>query len=210
MQGLRLDGLGESEARAILAALAAAQDIIVLTASDGSIVFVNRDLPSLSRERLVGTRLHDHVEAADRARLQEAIHTALESGEHVGTSVSLVSPAGPTPVSIRILPIREPGIGPRLVLFVQAASAHRRAGEGKDTSVTMQDIGRKAVHDFNNVLTAVRYHAAFAIEDLPAESPVLRELRDIDEAAQRGMEIAARVLDEISSASDASASRNGT
>jgi len=61
----------------------------------------------------------------------------------------------------------------------------------------MEAIGKLAggmAHDFNNLLTVILSHAEGASEDLPAEDPAQKDLRQIQKAARRAAELTRQVL----------------
>ncbi|OHD53903.1 MAG: hypothetical protein A2Y33_00630 [Spirochaetes bacterium GWF1_51_8] len=49
-------------------------------------------------------------------------------------------------------------------------------------------------HDFNNILTAILGHASLALLDLPPESPVVDNLKEIEKAAHRAADLARQML----------------
>ncbi|HEX2778387.1 MAG TPA: ATP-binding protein, partial [Gemmatimonadaceae bacterium] len=61
----------------------------------------------------------------------------------------------------------------------------------------MEAVGRLAggiAHDFNNLLTAIRMTAALVADELPAGSPLVGELREIEHSVDRGSSLTRQLL----------------
>jgi PAS domain S-box-containing protein len=61
----------------------------------------------------------------------------------------------------------------------------------------MEAVGRLAggiAHDFNNLLTAIRMTATLIIDELPDESPLVTELREIERSVDRGSSLTRQLL----------------
>ena len=61
----------------------------------------------------------------------------------------------------------------------------------------MEAVGRLAggiAHDFNNLLTAIRMTAALVAEELPAGSPLVGEVREIERSVDRGSSLTRQLL----------------
>ncbi len=74
----------------------------------------------------------------------------------------------------------------------------RRALQARLTQADkMESIGRLAggvAHDFNNMIQAILGHASFMAEDLPPDSPLRENLREIVGAAERSAELTRHLL----------------
>jgi PAS domain S-box-containing protein len=84
------------------------------------------------------------------------------------------------------------------VVLAATAEEERRKLERQVQQVQkLESIGVLAggiAHDFNNLLTAILGHANLAAMDLPSESPLRDNLREIDKATRRAAELCRQML----------------
>jgi PAS domain S-box-containing protein len=188
-----------------LAILEASVDTVIVTNELGTIVFANESLAGHTPNMLLGTTIIEHLSREDASSLRGAMARASQNAEPTRCDLTLELPDGRCQyLETRIVPLRRPAEPPRLVHFMRDATKQHEAESALERTQMlllqaqkMEAVGRFAgsiAHDFNNVLTAIRYHTAFALEDLAEPSPAIQELRDIDAAARRGAELTGQLL----------------
>ncbi|MCA9675797.1 MAG: PAS domain S-box protein, partial [Myxococcales bacterium] len=183
------------EARANLeAVLGAAPDFIVLVDRDGMIRFINKTLPDLSHDQVVGRSWRDFMPPDQQARLAVAIDHALAAGETTTLEVTGAGVAGPrTAYHTHVGPVRRGGE------VVGAVLLSRDVTERKETEAQLIAADRMAAvgalsagvaHEINNPLAAVVAGLDLALRHLadPAShsmSTIRAEVRDARAAAWR-------------------------
>lgn len=74
---------------------------------------------------------------------------------------------------------------------------HKRLQEQLNQVQKMESVGRLAggvAHDFNNMLAVILGHTELLMEDLPFDSPFLRNMEEIQKSAQRSAELTRQLL----------------
>ena len=98
----------------------------------------------------------------------------------------------------RGVPIPEQPGAPRRIAGIATDVTEQKRLEGQlHQAQKMESLGRLAggvAHDFNNLMTAVLGHAAFAIEPLPERHQSRKELLAIEQAALRASELTRQLL----------------
>jgi PAS domain S-box-containing protein len=186
--------------------LATAPDVVMTVDRAGTILFINRTLPPLSPEQVVGTNCFDYVPPESRARVEAALDKVFTTREIDEYEVQ--GPPGPTGErvwsSVRAGPLVEGG---RVVAATLCATDVTRRKEHEAREARLQEqlrqaqklesIGRLAggvAHDFNNLLTSIMGYAEMAREALPAGSGALEHLAATAEAARRGAALTQQLL----------------
>jgi PAS domain S-box-containing protein len=59
-----------------------AAEVICIVEADGTIVFINRDIPGVPREQLIGRSMYDFVSPEYHARMKEALKKSFDAGKH--------------------------------------------------------------------------------------------------------------------------------
>jgi PAS domain S-box-containing protein len=186
--------------------LVTAPDVVMTVDRDGTILFINRTLPPLSPEQVVGTNCFDYVLPESRGRVRDALDRVFNDRELDEYEVQ--SPPGPTGErgwsSVRAGPLVEGG---RVVAATLCATDVTRRKEHELREARLQEqlrqaqklesIGRLAggvAHDFNNLLTSIMGYSEMATEALPERSPALEHLAAMAEAARRGAALTQQLL----------------
>jgi PAS domain S-box-containing protein len=196
----------ESEER-LRSILETAPDVVMTVDRDGKILFINRTLPPLRAEQVVGTSCYDYVPPASRPRVEAALERVFTKGELDEYEVE-GPPTGPGGVrewsSVRAGPVVEGG---RVVAATLCATIVTRRKEQELREARLQDqlrqaqklesIGRLAggvAHDFNNLLTSIMGYVELAREAVPAGSPAIAPLEATIESARRGAALTQQLL----------------
>jgi PAS domain S-box-containing protein len=196
----------ESEER-LRSILATAPDIVMTVDRAGTILFINRTLPPLSPEQVVGTCCFDYVPEGSRARVEAALERVFTKREI--DEYEVLGPPGPDGTrrlwsSVRAGPLTEGG---RVVAATLCATDVTRRKEHEAREARLQDqlrqaqklesIGRLAggvAHDFNNLLTSILGFVQLAREELPDDAPAAELLDATVAAARRGAGLTQQLL----------------
>jgi PAS domain S-box-containing protein len=187
--------------------LETAPDVVMTVDRAGKILFINRTLPPLSPQDVVGTICYDYVPSESRPRVVAALTKVFETGELDEYEVE--GPPGPDGVrrdwsSVRAGPVVEGG---RVVAATLCATIITRRKEQEAREARLQEqlrqaqklesIGRLAggvAHDFNNLLTSIMGYVQLAREVLPEGSPACEPLEATLESARRGATLTQQLL----------------
>jgi PAS domain S-box-containing protein len=186
--------------------LETAPDVIMTVDRAGKILFINRTLPPLRPEQVVGTICFDYVPAESRPRVVAALEKVFSTGQLDEYEVQ--GPPGPDGVriwsSVRAGPVVEGG---RVVAATLRATDVTRRKEQEQREARLQEqlrqaqklesIGRLAggvAHDFNNLLTSMMGYVQLAREALPEGSPAVEPLEATLESARRGAKLTQQLL----------------
>jgi PAS domain S-box-containing protein len=195
----------ESEAT-LRSILETAPDIIMTVDRAGTILFINRTLPPLSLEDVVGTCCFDYVPPESRGRVEAAIEKVFTT--RTLDEYEIQGPPNPAGVrvwsSVRAGPLIE---GDHVVAATLCATdvTHRRESEQQEARLReqllhaqrLESVGRLAggvAHDFNNLLTSMLGFIALAREELPKDSPTAELLDRAAESANRGAALTQQLL----------------
>ncbi|WCJ60205.1 PAS domain-containing protein [Fontisphaera persica] len=94
-------------------------------------------------------------------------------------------------------PLRMIGTHTDITAQRDAEATQKKLREQLTQAQKLDSIGRLAggvAHDFNNMLQAILGNIAIALEDLPPDSPVRENLREVEQAAQRSAELTRQLL----------------
>jgi PAS domain S-box-containing protein len=151
-------------------------------------------------------RFLEIVHPQDRARVQQAVETALDTGHPYDVEFRVLWPDG-TQRWIHAIGKPQPhpsGRSERMTGLVQDVTerveheAERQAlAEKLRRSETLQALGTFAggiAHDFNNMLSAVLGNVALARQALPTGEPAHEPLEQIDIAARRARSLVKEIL----------------
>lgn len=170
---------------------------LVFTSSTGSGLKSLDLLP----EGVVGLSLKEFLGTTDAA--SPSIHAHQQALE--GQSTSYEVDFGGRCFHVFIVPLR--GTQSELIgtigLALDVSENRRREQEQRELELRVQQaqkleslevLAGGIAHDFNNLLTGMLGYASLAILELPAESPVVSMLQEIEKAAQRAAELSRQML----------------
>jgi PAS domain S-box-containing protein len=195
----------ESEER-LRSILETAPDVVMTVDRAGTILFINRTMPPLLPEQVVGTNALDYVPEESRARVEAALERVFTKGELDEYEVE--GPPGPNGQrqwsSVRAGPLTEGG---RVVAATLCATdlTRRREHEQREArlqeqlrqSQKLESVGRLAggvAHDFNNLLTSILGYVQMARDGLPEGAPARELLDGAVESAQRAAALTQQLL----------------
>jgi len=167
---------------------------------DGKLVFINsgavRALGYQSKEEMLGLKVEQLIHANDLEGALDRVRRRLsgETGMYPTEIRYLRADGSHIPVEVVATPITFKG-KPAVQFIARDISARKRAEEERNKlqlqlhqAQKMESIGRLAggvAHDFNNMLQVILSYASLASQDVPADSPVLHFLSEIEKAASR-------------------------
>jgi len=205
-EGDRLErNVSGSEAR-LRSILETAPDVIMTVDRAGTILFINRTLPPLVPDQVVGTCCFDYVPADARARVEAAIAGVFRTREIAEYEV--LAPPGPSGArgwsSVRAGPLIE---GDQVVAVTLCATDVTRRKEADQAKAHLEDqlrqsqkiqsLGQLAggvAHDFNNLLTSILGFVELAKGELPPDAEAVELLDGAIASVKRGAALAQQML----------------
>jgi PAS domain S-box-containing protein len=193
----------EAQLRSILLT---APDVIMTVDRAGTIIFINRTVPPLRPEDVIGTCSFDHVPPEMRSRVVEAVEKVFATRELHEYEVQ--GPPGPNNKrewwSVRAGPLIEGGEVVAATLCATDIAPRKRSEEIEARLQEqlrqlqkLESIGRLAggvAHDFNNLLTSMLGFIDLAQRSQPKGSPAIEFLEGATEAARRGGTLTQQLL----------------
>jgi len=177
---------------------ASSPDFIMILDLDGRIRFINRTVPDLTVERVVGTKVFDYVaeryHAAMRACFERVAQTGLEGSYEVdytvadGKVLNFVS---------RVWPVLGDGVVTALTVCATDVTGRRLLETQLQHAQKMESVGRLAggvAHDLNNQLSVIIGSVELARRNLDANATVEAELRRIQGAGERAAALTQQLL----------------
>ena len=173
-------------------------DYILLLDPDGTIRFVNRMRPGVSREAVIGRPVYQFAREDQRPLLRAALEAVVSTGEVRAVELVSQTADGANPLyEARFAPVRQDGKVIAIMAISHDITQERRVERQLRQALKMEAIGRLAggvAHDFNNILTVIQCNALLTREGLPADAPVLTELDEILRAAERAAHLTQQLL----------------
>jgi len=131
--------------------------------------------------------------------LEKAATPWSDSGEPQEREYRIILPDGTTRwILDRAFPVMdEDGKIIRYVGVAGDVTERKVLQETVRQSTKLEAVGRLAggvAHDFNNVLTAIQGHTQLLLDDLPPDSPIRDDLREIDRSAERAASLTRQLL----------------
>lgn len=196
----RTEEVIRSEAR-FRALIEQSSEVITIVSTDGDILYSS---PSLERvlgyspEERMNRPALDLVHPSDRSHVADALRRTAETGQPVAVEYRYKHANGTWRVlqSVALNLVEEPSVR-GLVVNTRDVTDLREGEEHLRRAQKMEAIGRLAggiAHDFNNVLSIITSIAQLMMMDLPEDSPLRSEIREIDHAANRGATLTRQLL----------------
>lgn len=180
-------------------------DVIMLVDADGTIRYLNRTLPELTIEGVVGTTIYDYVGVEFHPVMAECLARVCETRKPGSYEVDYYSPDEELRVfESRVGPVIEDGDVVALTVHCTDITARRRAEQNRLalekrmlSAQKLESLGLMAggvAHDFNNLLTGILGQASLALSDLPKTSDVRGHVARIETAARRASDLCRQLL----------------
>ncbi|MFI5401606.1 MAG: PAS domain S-box protein [Planctomycetota bacterium] len=173
-------------------------DFIMILDLDGHIRFINRTVPGMTVEDVIGTTVFDYVPErfwpTMRACYEQVARTGQEGSyevEYTGTDGKVFSFAS------RVWPVLCDGEVSALTLCATDVSARRLLEKQLHHAQKMESIGRLAggvAHDLNNQLSVIMGSVELAHRSLDRNGTVVTELRRIQAAGERAAALTQQLL----------------
>jgi len=177
---------------------ASSPDFIMVLDLDGRIRFINRTVPDLTVERVVGTMVFDYVaeryHPAMRACFDRVARTAQEGSYEVDYTV-----AGGKVLNFvsRVWPVLGDGEVTALTVCATDVTSRRLLETQLRHAQKMESVGRLAggvAHDLNNQLSVIMGSVELAHRNLNANGTVEAELKRIQGAGERAAALTQQLL----------------
>jgi PAS domain S-box-containing protein len=191
-----------------------APDIILILDADGTIRFINRIAPGLRSEEVLGRNALDFITAGCRPTVEQALRTALATGQPADYDVDAVEPRGVIRYHGRVIrlqpsadvqPAGSPQAAPAQLLVIARDVTERKRAEEENRlserklqeTARLESLGVLAggiAHDFNNLLTGILGYASLTRMQLPPGSPLVHHLEQIEHGAHRAADLCTQML----------------
>jgi PAS domain S-box-containing protein len=186
-----------------------APDVILIFDADGTIRFINRPAPGLRLEEVLGRNVLEFTAPESRRLVEQAVRTALATGQPADYDVDALEPRGIIRYHGRVVrlppdPDATPAASAQLLAIARDVTERKRVeeenrvGERKQQETArMESLGVLAggvAHDFNNLLTGILGYASLVRMQLPAGSPLARHLEQIESSAHRAADLCTQML----------------
>jgi PAS domain S-box-containing protein len=188
-------------AEALFVALSEQALVGVSVVQDGRIKYVNprcaelfgytpHEMIGLPSEQLVASSSLDYVRQMQRPRIEQGrgtVHFTFSALRKDGSDIELEVYGSVIELDGR----------PALVGTLLDASERERMSQQLRQVQKMDAVGQLAggiAHDFNNILTAIMSYAELVLSELPPESPLRSDVREIVDASQRASQLTRQLL----------------
>jgi signal transduction histidine kinase/CheY-like chemotaxis protein len=160
-------------------------------------------------EEVLGRNVLDFTAPESRPLVEQAIRTALATGQPADYDVAALEPRGISRYHGRVVRLPPdpdaPASAPAQLLAIardvterKRAEEENRLGERKlQETARLESLGVLAggiAHDFNNLLTGILGYASLVRIQLPAGSPLVRHLEQIEGSAHRAADLCTQML----------------
>ncbi len=178
---------------------------IVSVAPDHTIRFLNRTLPHLNAEDVIGEDIVQFMAEESRPAYREALERAFATGEPQELEgLALQGEGDPAPFLLRLGPVKSgdevtslTAAGLDISGLKDAEKALRDSQEQLRQSQRLESVGRLAggiAHDFNNLLTAIVGCSDLLQSRISDWPEGLEFVKDIRDAAGRGADLTRQLL----------------
>jgi two-component system cell cycle sensor histidine kinase/response regulator CckA len=180
-------------------------DQVLIFDRDGTIHFVNRLLPGVREEDVIGRDGFAFVPPEHRERTRAVVHEVWDAGVPADLELPANRPDGsPGWYHLRLAAIRREGRTVGLVASSRDVTERKRAEEGRAAlednlrqAQKMESLGVLAggiAHDFNNLLTGILGNANLARLDSPPGSTAVPYLDQIEQICLRAADLCRQML----------------
>lgn len=177
--------------------------VAVMFDSQGVVTFCNEYFLSITgwtRDEVIGHKVYEFIAVDHRARVAEAIESALATGRMVAfLENAILTKVG----KLRWLQWNNATLRNaqgRIIGFASLGvdvTEHRALQEQYQQAQKLESIGRLAggvAHDFNNLLTVISGYAELAMRQLSEDSPLQDWIAEITQAADRAAALIRQLL----------------
>ena len=175
-----------------------APNIIMTLDCDGIILSINRTVPGLSPNDVIGKNHLDFIVPECRDRVVETIESVIKTGEAGSYQTKGVGPDEiESSYETFVGPLIQEGKIVGVILIINDITELKHLEDQFRQSQKMEGIGRLAggvAHDFNNLLTVITGHAELAMTTLDTRDPLRDDLKEIQKAGERAAELTRQLL----------------
>jgi PAS domain S-box-containing protein len=180
-------------------------DFIMIIDTKSVIQYINRLMPGLTMEQVIGSNITDWVPEDFRSTMVTCVEGVLRTGE-IGwfESEYVASDGTVSKFESRVGPICTNGKITELVVSAGDVTKRFNAEKEKETlyvqllqAQKMEAIGTLAggiAHDFNNILTVVKSLSSLALSKVPDDSPLKEYFTPIQCASDRGASLIQQLM----------------
>ncbi len=152
-----------------------------------------------SKEELIGLSVTDFFPADRREEVPRVLERTYKEGRLRGLRYDLVDAAGQAyPAEVSVAVLRGPGGEPAGFVSMVLNVADREHMQAELAQAQrMESVGRLAggvAHDFNNILTAIRGYAKFALDNLAPEHTAHADVQEVLAATERASNLTRQLL----------------
>ncbi|HEX5138259.1 MAG TPA: PAS domain S-box protein [Planctomycetota bacterium] len=173
-------------------------DHVMILDLDGRIRFINRTVPDLTVEGVLGRRAIEFVPERCRGAMQACHDRVIRTREDGCYEVDYVAADGKVHTFVtRVWPVLRNGEVTALTQCATDVTAHRLLERQFLHAQKMESIGRLAggiAHDLNNQLSIILGSTELAMRGGPGAPAVAAELRRIESAAERAAALTQQLL----------------
>jgi PAS domain S-box-containing protein len=173
-------------------------DYIMILDLDGRIRFINRTVPDLTVERVLGTPVYDYIPERFWPTVRACFDQVIRTRQEGIYEVEYVAADGKVHTFVtRVWPVQRNGEVTALTQCATDVTAHRLLERQLLHAQKMESIGRLAggiAHDLNNQLSIVLGSAELAQRGCGAVPAATAELKRIEAAAERAAALTQQLL----------------
>jgi PAS domain S-box-containing protein len=148
-------------------------DYLTVSDLDGTIVWVNRTLPELTPEAVLGRHVLEFIAPAHRPRVEAAIARIRTAGESSGYQIEFTGGDRVRWFESRLTPILVDGKASRILISSREITDRLRLESTLARSRRLEalaSLSAGVAHDFNNLVTAIHGSAELARAELDADA----------------------------------------
>ncbi len=177
---------------------ASSPDFIMILDLDGRIRFINRTVPDLTVDRVVGTMIFDYVAERYHPAMRACFDRVARTGQEGSYEVDYTVTGGKVLHFVsRVWPVLGDGDVTALTVCATDVTGRRLLETELQHAQKMESVGRLAggvAHDLNNQLSVIMGSVELAHRNLDANTTVEAELRRIQGAGERAAALTQQLL----------------